>query len=77
MKRHVQRVHCRIRFVDRLVDHAFFVKSQCVEALPASMEKVKHRPYFVPERFSLLGCKARAFHAYTVYTYTLSRSRGF
>ncbi len=69
----MQLVHCAIRFVDCLVDHALPVKPQRVESPPAAVKKVKHRPNSVPERFGLLDGEARAFHAITVYEYT-SRS---
>jgi hypothetical protein len=69
MKRHVQLVHCTVGFINRLIDQTLVVEPQRVESLPATMQKVQHRAYFVPERFGLLGGEARAFHAATVYTY--------
>ena len=70
MEPHVQIVHRAVGFVDRLVDRAIRVKTQRVEPAPTLVKEVKHWPYSVSERFGLLGCEARAFHASTVYTYT-------
>jgi hypothetical protein len=70
MELHVQVVHRAVSSVDHLVDRATCVKSQRVEPAATLVKKVKHRPDSVPERFGLLGCQSRAFHAYAIYTYT-------
>ena len=67
MQRYMQGVHRAIGFVDGLVDRAILVKPQQVQPLPAPIKEMQHRPDSVAERFGLLGRKALAFHADTVY----------
>ncbi len=50
------------------------VAYQIYEPPPASIKKVKHRPYSVTESVGLLGGEARAVHTHNVYTYTLRAS---
>jgi hypothetical protein len=70
MERDVQLVRRTKRFVDHLVDWAFRVNAQCVEPAAALVQKVKHRPDSVPERFGFLGCETGPFHRRTVYRYS-------
>ena len=74
MQRHVQCMHRAISLVDRLVDRALLVEPPRVESLPASMKKVKHRPDPITESSGLLGSESEAFHAYTVYTFSITLS---